>query len=89
MFRVAFSQERMQHLADERTVIYSAKDGKDRKVFDAQEWLAAMCSHVPNRGEQLVRYYGRYSNVTRGKRQKLAEDDAVRPEITENPDAAA
>ena len=23
---------------------------KDRKVFDALEWLAAMCSHVPNWG---------------------------------------
>jgi len=28
------------------------------KVFDALEWLAAMCSHIPNRGEQMVRYYG-------------------------------
>jgi len=46
----------MQYLADEGTVVYSAKDGKDRKVFDAQEWLAAMCSHVPNRGEPMVRY---------------------------------
>lgn len=79
----------MQHLAPEGTVICSAKDGKDRKVFDAQERLAAMCSHVPNRGEQMVRSYGWYSNVTRGKRRKLAEDDAVQPDITENPDAAA
>ena len=29
-----------------------------------------MCSHVPNRGEQMVRYYGWYSNVCRGRRQK-------------------
>jgi hypothetical protein len=50
----------MQYLADEGTVIYAAKDGKDRKVFDAPGWLAAMCSHVPNPGEQMVRYYGRY-----------------------------
>jgi hypothetical protein len=54
IIRASFSQERMQYLADEGTVIYSAKDGKDRKVFDAPEWLAAMCSHVPNRGEQMV-----------------------------------
>ncbi|MFH1671823.1 MAG: transposase [Pseudomonadota bacterium] len=51
IIRASFSQERMQYLADERTVIYSAKDGKDRMVFDAQEWLAAMCSYVPNRGD--------------------------------------
>ena len=49
IIRASFSQERMQYLADEGTVIYSAKDGKNRKVFDAPEWLAAMCSHVPNR----------------------------------------
>ncbi len=77
IIRASFSQERMQYLADEGTVIYSAKDGKDRKVFDAPEWLAAMCSHVPNPGEQMVRYYGYYSNVTRGKRQKRAEEDAI------------
>jgi len=41
------------------------------------EWLAAMCSHIPNRGEQMVRYYGYYSNVSRGKRQKEGNDDAV------------
>jgi hypothetical protein len=32
-------------------VIYSTKDDKDWKVFDAPGWLAAMCSHVPNGGE--------------------------------------
>jgi len=27
-----------------------AKDGKVEKVFDALELLAAMCSHLPDRG---------------------------------------
>jgi hypothetical protein len=48
----------------------------------ALEWLAAMCSHIPNRGEQMVRYYGYYSNVSRGKRQKEGLDDAI-PRILE------
>jgi hypothetical protein len=30
-------------------------NGKEEKVFDALEWLAAMSSHVPDRGEQMVR----------------------------------
>ncbi len=38
--------------------------------LDALERLAAMCSHVPNKGEQIVRYYDYYSNVNRGKRKK-------------------
>ncbi|MFC1816562.1 hypothetical protein ACFL0M_11655 [Thermodesulfobacteriota bacterium] len=26
------------------------------RVFDALEWIAAWCRHVPGRGEQMVRY---------------------------------
>jgi hypothetical protein len=29
-----------------------------------------MYSHVPNKGKQMVGYYGYYSNVNRGKRKK-------------------
>jgi hypothetical protein len=36
-----------------------------------------MCSHIPNRGEQMVRYYGYYSNVARGKRKEAGTDDAI------------
>jgi len=36
-----------------------------------------MCSHVPNRGEQMARYYGYYSNVLRGKRQKENQDGHI------------
>ena len=49
---------------------------KKCKNFPAMEWLAAtrdlqvMCSHIPNRDEQMVRYYGYYSNVSRGKRER-------------------
>lgn len=41
-------------------------------------WLTGMCSHVPNKGEQMVRYYGYYSNVTRGKRKMFGTDDQIR-----------
>jgi hypothetical protein len=59
----------MQFLDQEGKVVYAAKDGKSVKVIPAMEWLAAMCSHLPNQGEQTVHYYGYYSNVSRGKRQ--------------------
>ena len=48
IIRASFSQERMQYLDQEGKVVYSAKDGKSVKVFPAMEWLAAMCSHIPN-----------------------------------------
>jgi len=67
----------MTYLRDEATVVYRAKKGRETKTFGACEWLAAMCSHIPNQGEQMVRYYGYYSNVCRGKRQKEKIDDAL------------
>lgn len=51
-------------------VVYTAKAGRTSKSFPALEWLAAMCSHIPNRGEQIVRSQGYYSNISQGKRQK-------------------
>lgn len=38
--------------------VYTSKDRKSTKVFDSLKWLAAMCSHIANRDEQLVKYLG-------------------------------
>jgi len=55
IIRVSFSQERMQYLAEPSKIVCRAKDGTDGKVFDALDWqLAAMCSHIPDREEQMV-----------------------------------
>ena len=40
------------------------------EVFPVLDWLAALTAHIPNQGEPLVRYYGWYSNASRGKRKK-------------------
>jgi len=82
IIRASFSQERMTYFPEDSKVVYRSKDGKEEKIFDALEWLAAMCSHVPNKGEQMVRYYGYYSNVSRGKRKKQDLDDII-PSILE------
>ena len=87
IIRASFSQERMAYHRETVQVEYKSKDGAQTKVFDALEWLAAMCSHVPNKGEQMVRYYGYYSNAARGKRKKAADDDQIpyilEPELTD------
>ncbi|MFH1628032.1 MAG: transposase [Pseudomonadota bacterium] len=77
IIRASFSQERMPYIPEVSKVVYRAKDGKEEKVFDALGWPAAMCSHVPNKGEQMVRYYGYYSNVARGKRKKSDHDELI------------
>ena len=82
IIRASFSQERITYFPEDSKVVYRSKDGKEEKIFDALEWLAAMCSHVPNKGEQMVRYYGYYSNVSRGKRKKQDLDDII-PSILE------
>jgi len=74
-------------IPEESKVVYQSKDGKDEKIFDALEWIAAMASHVPNKGEQMVRYYGCYSNVSRGKRKKQDQDGLI-PSILE-PDGSS
>jgi len=45
IIRASFSQERMQYLDQEGTVVYTSRDGATTRNF-------------PNRGEQMVRYYG-------------------------------
>ena len=88
----------MTYVPEKSKVIYQSKDGKKEKIFDALEWIAAMpgaaklcedcCSHVPNKGEQMVRYYGYYSNVARGKRKKHKRDESI-PSILEHEESSS
>jgi hypothetical protein len=57
--------------------IYESKDAKTSKTFDALDWLAQLVTHIPNKGEHMVRYYGFYSNKSRGLRKKAGTDDQV------------
>ncbi len=56
-------------------------------LFPVLDWIAEITTHIPNKGEQLVRYYGTYSNVSRGKRKKLEGVETVtwKAEVTEVP----
>jgi len=89
IIRASFPQEWMTYLPEMSQVICQLKHGKDKKVFDALEWLAAMCSLVSDKGEQMVRYYGYYSNVLREKRQQISEDDSIPCIIEPEADARA
>ncbi|MCJ7541527.1 MAG: transposase zinc-binding domain-containing protein [Desulfobacterales bacterium] len=82
IIRASFSQERMTYIpandsSDGAKVVYESKDGKTSKTFEAVDWLAQLVTHIPNRGEQMVRYYGYYSNRSRGDRKKQGKDDQV------------
>ena len=40
------------------------------EMMDVLEFLARVASHIPNKGQVLQRYYGRYSSRVRGMRRK-------------------
>ena len=83
IIRASFSQQRMTYIPGAHAkVIYRSKDGGTCKTFDALDWLAQLTCHIPNRGEQMVRYYGYYSNKCRGQRKKAGSDKIV-PSVTE------
>jgi hypothetical protein len=56
-------------------VIYESRDRRSSKTFDALDRLAQLTTHIPNRREQMVRYYGYYSNKARGMRKKADLDN--------------
>jgi hypothetical protein len=40
------------------------------QILDPLDWIARVTLHIPDQGAQTIRYYGRYSNVWRGKAAK-------------------
>jgi len=88
ILRSPFSQDKMTYQKDGQAVIYRCKMNpvvkKNFAVFPVLDWILAVTAHIPNKGEQLVRYYGYYSNVSRGKRKKLKPEVVTwRPEVIE------
>ena len=61
-------------------VVYRAKDGTGEKVFDALEWLAAMCSRIPDRGEQMGQYL-RFSYTIRASSSNGNPNSNFKPTV--------
>ena len=81
--RAPLSQERMTYIPGYNSsdgtakVIYEGKTTGAKETFTALDWIARLVTHIPNKGEQMVRYYGYYSNKSRGMRNKEDNDDIV------------
>ena len=74
IIRNQFSLEKVRYKEEAGTVIYRSKmtHGKNRsnfKIFGAEEFIATITQHIPDKSFQLVRYYGWYSNRARGDRR--------------------
>ena len=74
ILRNPFSLTKMTYNEKTNTVIYRSKQDYHSKcnfkVFSAEDFIAAITQHIPAHGFQNVRYYGWYSNKTRGQRRK-------------------
>ncbi len=74
ILRSPFSQQKMTYREDTQIVLYRSKMNpvlkKNFALFPVLDWIAEITAHIPNKREQLVRYYGAYSNILRGKRRK-------------------
>jgi len=78
IIRNTFSLEKMLYHEEDDTVIYQCdkvhpQTHRDYEVFSIGEFIAAITQHIPEKRAQMVRYFGWYSNRSRGRR-RLAED---------------
>ncbi len=75
IIRNSFSLEKLTYREKTNTVIYQSKmtPGKNKgnlQIYTPGEFIAAITQHIPEKSFQMVRYYGLYSNKSRGVRKK-------------------
>ena len=84
MIRPILSLRRLS--LDEGRVFYQyGKHSSETESMDYLEFIARVTSHIPDKGQVMVRYYGLYANAHRGKMRKK-EVDPLCPLIIENED---
>jgi len=76
ILRHSFSVEKMTYLPQNGRVVYHSRMNQTTRrnfeVFTAVDFLAAVTRHIPDKGAQIVKYYGWYSNKARGQRARNA-----------------
>jgi hypothetical protein len=75
ILRNAFSDQKITYIEDTGKVLYRSamthgSNKKNFEIFSAEEFIAAITQHIPDKSFQMVRYYGWYSSRSRGERIK-------------------
>ncbi len=47
--------------------------------MDYLEFIARVTSHIPDKGQVMIRYYGLYAKAHRGKKRKAGVDPSCSP----------
>ena len=68
LIRLPVSVERLTYDREGQRVFYQGK--AQIYTYQPLDFLAYVSLHIPDKGEQIVRYYGWYSNKNRGLRKK-------------------
>jgi len=71
--------DRLHYDRQTRKVIYNPKnhdrsadgDSPAAATWPALDFLAALCTHIPDAGQQLIRYYGEWSHVRRARAREI------------------
>ena len=74
MMRNVFNVKNITYIEKTGKVIYRTgkMQGKNKKnftVYSAEEFIAAIVQHIPKKNFQMIRYFGWYSNKSRGIRK--------------------
>jgi len=73
MIRPLLSLERLSLDEKQGNVCYRyGKDGQEVERMDYLEFIARVTSHIPDKGQVTVRYFGLYANAHRGKVRKAS-----------------
>ena len=72
MLRPVLALERLTFLESEGQVGYRPGDDAELERMDYLEFIARVTSHIPDKGQVMVRYYGLYANAHRGKVRKAS-----------------
>jgi len=71
MIRPVLALERLTFLEPAGKVDYRwGRDTAGLETMDYLEFIARVTSHIPDKGQVMVRYYGLYANAHRGKMRK-------------------
>jgi hypothetical protein len=57
--------------------------GAEQETMDYLEFIARVTSHIPDKGQVMVRYYGLYANAHRGKAKKASLSASALQQVVE------
>jgi len=88
IMRNTFSINKINYNEKNGSIIYHSKmkKGKNKnnfEIYTPEEFIAAITQHIPERSFHMTRYYGYYSNKSRGLR---AKEEKLNEEINKSSD---